>query len=352
MSARSVAVGVLGCGDISRAYLESLGRFAAVDVVACADLVPERATRRAAQFGVPDACSPEELLADPRIELVLNLTRAASHFGVSTAIVEAGKSVYSEKPLTARLQDARTLLDRARAAGVRVGVAPATFLAAGIQTARAAIDDGVIGEPVAACATMLAGRQDDQWTADPAACYAEGSGPLLDVGPYYLTALVTLLGPARRVSGSARRTVDAFVATDGPRKGETIAVRVPTHAAATIDFASGPIVTLVTSFDAPTTAFPEGIEIHGTEGTLAVPDPNSLGGPVRVARGRDAEWEELALVNAYDSHDWWALGVAEMAHAMLEDRPHRASAELGLHVLEIMEGVIASSQTGRAVELA
>jgi predicted dehydrogenase len=345
---RSIAIGVLGCGVISRAYIGSLQRFASVDVVACADIVPERAAERAAEFGIPKACAPDELLADPHIDLVLNLTRAASHFEVNTAIVESGKSVYSEKPLAARLDDARLLVDRAVAAGVRVGVAPGTVLGAGLQTSRALIEEGAIGEPVAACATMLVARRN---APDPTLCYAVGTGPLLDMGPYYATALVTLLGPARRVSGSARKIVDEFVAANGAHAGKTIPVEVPTHASATIDLAGGPIATLVMSFDAAVSALPRGMEIYGTEGTLAVPDPNTLGGPVRIARDRDGGWHDVPLQTPYDSRDWWAIGVGEMAQAMLDDRPHRASAQLAVHALEILEGVMTSSSDGRAIEL-
>jgi predicted dehydrogenase len=346
-----IGVGVLGCGAISRAYLESLRHFGTVEVLACADLVPARAARRVEQFGVPRACTPEELLADPAVDLVLNLTRGAAHFEVSLAIVDAGKSVYSEKPLCARFEDGRILLGRARHAGVRVGVAPSTFLGGRLQTARALLDEGAIGEPVAACAQLLDGRHDTEWESDSTASYQLGAGPVLDMGPYYATALVHLLGPARRVSGSARRVVDEFVARAGGSTGQTIPVAVPTHAAATIDFAAGPIASLVLSFDAPATRLSgEGLEIYGTEGTLSLGDPNALGGPVHLARAED-EWEEVPLRWPHVSDACWAIGVADMAEAMLDERPHRASGELGLHVLELLEGVYVSSDTGRAVQL-
>ena len=352
MSRSSIGVGVLGCGQISATYLRSLASFPVVRVVACADVNAERAAQRAEEHSVPKACTPDELLADPEVELVLNLTWHRLHAELSLAAIAAGKSVYSEKPLASKLDDGRAVVEAARAAGVRVGIAPSTFLSAAAQTCRALIDEGAIGEPIAATALILEpGPDADAW--DPTSYYGVGAGPLFDMGPYFLTSLVNLLGPARRVTGSAPRRVTERVVTAGPRAGQTIPVEVPTHAAATIDFASGPVATLVASYDVRASNLPSEIEIYGTEGTLSVPDPNwDWGGTVRIGRSADDEWEEIPLRSG-PTHmgQGWAIGVADMARAMLEGRQHSAAGEIGLHVLEIMEGVHASSESGRHVEL-
>src|SRR5262249_34321774 len=247
-------------------------------------------------YGIPRACSVDDLLVDPEIELVLNLTIPVAHAEIALAAVEAGKSVYNEKPLTIELEDGRRLLERARAKGVRVGCAPDTFLGAGLHPCRKLIDDGAIGEPVAATAAMLC-HGHEHWHPDPAFYYQPGGGPLFDMGPYYLTALVSLLGSVRRVTGSARASFAQRTITSKPRAGETIEVRVPTHTAAVLDFAAGPIATFVTSFDV--WARENRIEIYGSEGTLAVPDPNNFGGPVHLRRAAAADWEEVLLTHCY-----------------------------------------------------
>jgi predicted dehydrogenase len=343
----SVRVGLVGCGVISGIYLQNAKRFPILDVVACADLVPERAAARAAEYGVPRTASVDHLLADHEIELVLNLTIPVAHAEIALAAVEAGKSVYNEKPLTISLEDGRRLVDLAAAKGVRVGCAPDTFLGAGLQTCRKLIDDGAIGEPVAATASMLC-HGHEHWHPDPAFYYQPGGGPLFDMGPYYLTALVSLLGPVRRVTGSARASFAQRTISSKPRAGEKIDVRVPTHAAAVLDFADGAIATFVTSFDV--WARENRIEIYGSEGTLAVPDPNTFGGPVLLRRSGAADWEDVPLTHDYADNSR-GLGVADMAEAIRDGRPHRASGELALHVLETMHAVHTASEQGHHVEL-
>jgi predicted dehydrogenase len=342
-----VRVGLVGCGVISGIYLQNAKRFPILDVVACADLVPQRAAARAAEYGISRTASVADLLADPEIELVLNLTVPAAHAEIAFAAVAAGKSVYNEKPLTISLEDGRRLVDLAAAKGVRVGCAPDTFLGAGLQTCRALIDQGAIGEPVAATASMLC-HGHESWHPDPSFYYQPGGGPLFDMGPYYLTALVSLLGPIRRVTGSARASFAQRTITSKPRTGETIDVRVPTHTAAVLDFADGAIATFVASFDV--WARETRIEIYGSDGTLGVPDPNSFGGPVLLRRPGTADWEETPLNRDYADNSR-GLGVADMAAAIRESRPHRASGDLALHVLETMHAVHCASDEGRHVEL-
>jgi predicted dehydrogenase len=343
----SVRVGLVGCGTISGVYLENARRFPILEVVACADLVPERAAARAAEYGIPNTCAVEELLADPGIDVVLNLTIPAAHAEVALAAVERGKSVYNEKPLTIDLGDARRLLAGAAAKEVRVGCAPDTFLGAGLQTCRRLIDEGAIGEPVAATAAMLC-HGHENWHPDPAFYYQRGGGPLFDMGPYYLTALVALLGPVRRVTGSARASFPTRTVTSKPRSGETIRVEVPTHVAAVLDFASGPIATLVTSFDV--WARENRIEIYGSEGTLAVPDPNTFGGPVRLRHAGQTRWRDVPLSHDHADNSR-GLGLADLATALRTDRPQRASGELAFHVLEVMHAVHRASAEARHIEL-
>ncbi|HEY7031640.1 MAG TPA: Gfo/Idh/MocA family oxidoreductase [Thermomicrobiales bacterium] len=343
----SVRVGLVGCGVISGIYLENARRFPILDVVACADLVPERARAKAAEYGVPRVCSVADLLADPEIELVLNLTIPVAHAEIAFAAVGAGKSVYNEKPLTIELEDGRRLVDLAAAKGVRIGCAPDTFLGAGLQSCRKLIDEGAIGEPVAATASMLC-HGHESWHPDPAFYYQPGGGPLFDMGPYYLTALVSLLGSVRRVTGSVRASFAQRTIASKQRAGETIDVRVPTHTAAVLDFAGGPIATFVASFDV--WARESRIEIYGSEGTLAVPDPNTFGGPVLLRRAANDDWEDVPLSRDYADNSR-GLGVADMAVAIREGRPHRASGDLALHVLETMHAVHDAAANGRHVAL-
>jgi predicted dehydrogenase len=348
---RPVGVGVLGCGQISRAYLTTLSAVPSVRVVACADISQERADARAKEFAIPRAYGPADLLADRDVELVVNLTWARAHLESSLAAVAAGKAVFTEKAMATSFTDATGLVDATRGARVRLGVAPGTFLGGGLQTARAAIDDGLIGTPIAATAIFLSAGP-DEYVWDPEPFYAAGGGPLFDMGPYYLSSFVNLLGPGARVSASARRSATERHLTVGRRAGETIPVEVPTHASATIEFESGAVGTLVTSWDARATKNQRSIEIHGTEGSIHVPDPNDLAGPIRVSRAGDEEWHELPLRDVpSDGARWWGIGVVEMVGAMVADRPHRASAELGLHVMEIMQAVYDSSSSGRFVDL-
>jgi predicted dehydrogenase len=316
--------------------------------VACADLILERAQAKAEEHGIPKACTTEELLADPEIEIVLNLTTPDAHAEVGLAAVEASKSVYNEKPLTIRREDGARLLQMAREKGVRVGSAPDTFLGGGLQTCRKLVDDGVIGRPVAATAFMACHGHED-WHPAPEFYYQVGGGPMFDMGPYYLTALVSMLGPVRRVTGSTQITFPERTITSEPRHGQRVIVEVPTHVVGVLDFACDAVGTIITSFDVWSHELPL-VEIYGTEGTLSVPDPNLFGGPVRVCRGQEEAWEDVPLTHGY-AEDSRGLGVADMAHALRSGRPHRANGEMAFHVLDIMHAIHTASDEGRHVVL-
>ncbi|NQW18892.1 MAG: Gfo/Idh/MocA family oxidoreductase [Chloroflexi bacterium] len=342
-------VGVIGCGNISGIYLTNMPHFDALEVVACADMDPRRAEEAAKKYGISTALSVEDLLANDEIEIVVNLTTPPSHFEVAMAAVKAGKSVHGEKPLTINIEDAETLLSAAAAKGVRVGAAPDTFLGAGIQTCRQLIDEGAIGEPVAATAFMTH-HGTENWHPDPAFYYKIGGGPMLDMGPYYLTALVNLMGPIRRVSGSTRITFPERTIGSEPLRGTKIVVETPTHVAGVMDFENGAIGTIMTSFDVWAANLPR-IEIYGTEGSLSVPDPNTFSGPVRLFRSSTGEWEDVPVTRRFAGNSR-GLGVADMATAIRSGTPHRASGELGLHVLETMHAFQRSSESGGHVDIA
>ena len=341
-------VGLIGCGTISGIYLKNRTRFETFEIVACADIDLDRARARAEEYGVPRACSVAELLADPEIGTVINLTVPQAHATVALAAVRAGKSVYNEKPLTLSREEGRLLLDEARAQGVRVGCAPDTFLGAGLQTCRQVIDAGTIGTPVAATAFML-GHGPESWHPNPDFYYQVGGGPLFDMAPYYLTALINLLGPVRRVSGSARASFPTRLIGSEPFRGQTITVNTPTHVATTLDFAAGPIGTLITSFDIWAHNMPR-IEIYGSEGSLSVPDPNTFGGVVRVRRAGEDGWTDVPVTRPYDDNSR-ILGVADMVQAIQTGRPHRASGDLAYHVLDIMHAALESSEQGRHIAI-
>jgi predicted dehydrogenase len=343
-----VKIGIVGCGNISGIYLKMAKTFPLLEVAAVADLVIERAQAKAAEYDVPRACSVDELLADPSIEIIVNLTIPHAHAAVAMAALRAGKSVYNEKPLAIRREDAQEMLKLAAERGPRVGGAPDTFLGAGHQTCRKLIDDGLIGTPVAATAFMTC-RGHESWHPDPEFYYQVGGGPMFDMGPYYLTALVNLLGPARRVTGSASVSFPERTITSQPKNGKVIQVEVPTHVAGIVDFAGGAVATIITSFDVWRAELPR-IEIYGSLGTLSVPDPNGFGGPVRLWRAGAKEWEDVPLLPNY-GENWRSLGVADMAHAIRANRPHRASGELTYHVLDIMHAFHDASSEGRHIEL-
>ncbi len=339
---------MIGAGKISGIYLENGAVFDDVEIVACADILPERAEAQARAYGIPKAYVPEELLADPEVEVVLNLTVPVVHAEVSMAALEAGKHVYTEKPLAVSLEDGRRMLDLAAEKGLLIGCAPDTFLGGGLQTCRKVMDEGIIGEPVALTALMMTHGPED-WHPNPDFFYQPGAGPMFDMGPYYLTALTTLLGPIRRVTGSARVTFPERTVTSEPHYGSTITVNTPTHVAGVMDFEGGPVGTLVTSFDVYSEEHSR-IDVYGTEGTISLPDPNTFGGPVRVWRSGESAWTEVPLTHPYTGNSR-GLGLADMAQALRSGRRHRASGELGFHVLEIIHAFLDSSERGRHVEV-
>jgi predicted dehydrogenase len=341
-------IGVVGCGNICGIYLEAGRVFDILEIVACADLLPERASAKAAEYHIPKACSVEELLADPEIEIVVNLTIPRAHAEVALAALQAGKSVHNEKPLAVSREDGLQLLKLGRERGLRVGCAPDTFLGGGLQTCRKLIDDGWIGEPVAATAFMLC-HGHESWHPDPDFYYQPGGGPMFDMGPYYLTALVHLMGPVRRVTGSAQITFPERLITSQPKHGTKIKVNVPTHVAGIMDFANGAVGTIVTSFDVWAAQVPR-IEIYGTEGSLSVPDPNGFGGPVLVRRAGASDWSEVPLTHGYAKNSR-GIGVADMAYALRSGRPQRANGDMAYHVLDIMHAFHDASREGRHVEL-
>jgi predicted dehydrogenase len=344
----STKIGIIGTGNISPIYMAVCKSFAGLDLAACADLDLEKARRAAGQNVIARACSVDELLADPDIEIVVNLTPPAVHARLAMAALASGKSVYNEKPLALTREDAQQMLEMAASRGLRIGCAPDTFLGAGLQTCRKLIDEGAIGFPVAATAFMLC-HGHEGWHPDPEFYYQVGGGPLFDMGPYYLTALVSLLGPVARVSGSARITFPERIIGSAPKKGQKITVEVPTHVSGLLDFASGATVTMITSFDVWRHALPH-IEIYGSEGSLSVPDPNTFGGPVRLWRAAGDSWEDIPLISGYPQNSR-GLGVADMAEAMKSGRPHRANASLAYHVLDIMHAIHDSSRQGKHIPL-
>lgn len=335
-----LGVGVVGCGDISSIYLQNLRQFDAVQVVACADLDAQRARAQCDRFAIQRACTPDELLALPEVDIVLNLTNPVAHFAISMQALDAGKHVYTEKPLGTDLAQARQLMQTADAKGLRLGCAPDTFLGAGIQTAGKLIRDGWIGRPTAATAFMLRPGH-ESWHPNPTYYYQKGAGPVFDMGPYYVSALVALLGPVRTASAVATRAFSERVITSAPRRGEIIAVDVPTHVASILSFRNGPVVTLVTSFDVWHTEAPH-LEIYGTEGTLSLAGPNTFGGPVRVRRHDAADWTEMPLAYGFADNSR-GLGLLEMVYAIADERVHRANAQFAYHVLDTLFAVERSS---------
>jgi predicted dehydrogenase len=341
-------IGVIGCGLISSIYMEAPTTFDILNIVACADIDMEKARAQAKRFSIPKVCTVEELLADPEIEIVLNLTIPKVHTEIGLAAIEAGKSTYSEKPLGVNRDQGKALLNAAHAKNLRAASAPDTFLGGGIQTCIKLIDDGQIGTPVGVSAFML-NHGPENWHLDPDFYYQPGGGPMFDMGPYYLTALVAMIGPVRRVTGSAQTTFPERTITSKLKYGAKIKVNTPTHIVGVLDFANGAVGTIITSFDVWGHHLPR-LEVYGTEGTLSVPDPNTFGGPVYIRRAEDSEWREVHLTHGYTNNSR-GIGVADMAYAIQLQRPQRVSGELAYHVLDIMQSIHEASAEGRHIEL-
>lgn len=350
MSTPSLRVGLVGCGAISGAYLKFSRQFPVLEIAACADLDLDRARAKAAEFHVARACSVDELLHDPAIDLILNLTPPAAHAEISLRALEAGKHVYSEKPLATTLTDGQRLLALAREKHLRVGCAPDTVLGSGIQTARKLIEDSAIGRPVAFTAFMM-NRGHESWHPAPQFFYAPGGGPLFDMGPYYLTALLTFFGPLARVGAMASVAIPQRIITSQPHAGQRIEVQTPDHLCATLEYRSGVIGTLITSFATwhPSYDEQQPITVYGSEGTLRVSDPNLFDGPVSLRRAEEPEWRLIAPL--FPTGQGRSIGLADMAGAIGTGAPHRCSGEVALAVLEAMEAALLSSREGRFIEM-
>jgi predicted dehydrogenase len=342
-----VGIGIIGCGNISGAYLKAMASFPILDIRGVADLNRALADAKAAEFNVP-AKNIDELFADPKVEIIVNLTVPKAHVAVGLQALDAGKHTYSEKPLGINFAEGKKLAEAAKAKGLRIGAAPDTFLGGGHQTARALIDAGAIGQPVGGTATFMCPGH-ERWHPNPAFYYEVGGGPMLDMGPYYITDLVNLFGPVAQVAGFAITPRKERTITSEPRNGERIPVHVPTHVAGIMAFANGAVVQIGMSFDVAGHKHVP-LEVYGTEGTLIVPDPNHFGGEVEFLK-KGGSFEPQPLTAPYADGNYRSIGVADLAHAIRSNRPHRANGSLALHVLEVMEAFHTASETGRTVAI-
>jgi predicted dehydrogenase len=336
----------VGCGVISDRYVENSEHFPTFEAVACADLDRTAADRLATEFGL-ERLSIDELIADPGIDVVLNLTPPQAHVAVTRGALDAGKHVYSEKPLALTVDEAQALIVEAGRRGLRIGCAPDIFLGAAYQKARALLDEGAIGLPLSVSAAMLVGGQ-TTWHPNPDIFFADGAGPLLDMGPYYLTAIVALLGPVARVAGFASTRIAEQEIEIGPRAGERFTTETPTHIAATLELESGVTANLVASFEAPGQYVCD-LVVHGSSGVLELPDPNAFDGPVRVREKRDAPVEvPFASRGGRDSR---GIGLHDLALAIAEGRQHRATGELACHVVDVARTILAAAAADRVLEV-
>src|SRR4051794_36219586 len=347
--ADQVRVGVIGTGAISGAYLGMAKNFPIVEIAACADMSLEAAKKKADEFGIPKVCTVDELLADDSIEVILNLTVPKAHVPIAMRAIEAGKHTYAEKPLGIDRDEAKPLLAAAAKKKLRVGCAPDTFMGAGIQTARKVIEDGTIGKPVAFTAFMMC-RGHEHWHPNPQFYYEKGGGPMFDMGPYYLTALLNVLGPVKRISGMAAVEIADRIITSEPKKGAKISVETPDHICGMMEFENGVVGTIIQTFATRFSEFggKQPITIFGSDGTLKVPDPNQFDGPVHVRRTEDAEWREVEpmFLKGYGR----SVGLADMAYAIRSGRKHRCSAEQSFAVLDLMAGFLDSSASGKTYQ--
>jgi predicted dehydrogenase len=346
--ADKVRVGVIGCGAISGAYLGMAKNFPNVEMNACADLNEEAAKAKAKEFGIPRVLGVDQLIADPGIEVVLNLTVPKAHVPIALAALNAGKHTYAEKPLGIDRAEGKKVIDLAKQKGLRVGCAPDTFMGAGVQTARKLIEDGAIGKPVAFTAYMM-GRGHEHWHPSPEFYYQVGGGPMFDMGPYYLTALLNLLGPVKRISGMASIGIPQRTITSQPKFGKTMTVETPDHVTGLMEFENGCVGSIMQSFAMRSASYDgkNPITIFGDKGAIKVPDPNGFDGPVFLCTfGEKDEYVEVphTFVKGYGR----SVGLADMAVAIRSGRAHRANGEQAFAVLDLMQGFLDSSSSGKA----
>jgi predicted dehydrogenase len=339
-------IGIIGTGNIFPAYLRTLQASKGIVIVGVADARPAAAKARAAESGL-QALTIRQLLASDA-DIVLNLTPPAAHFEVGTQVLAAGKHLFTEKPLAASFAQGQALVKQARQAGLRIGCAPDTVLGAGCQTVRALVDAGAVGRIVGGSAHFM-GHGPDHWHPNPAFFYQPGAGPMMDMGPYYISHLVHHLGPVRSLQAHNRITWKERVIPRGANAGKKIAVDTPTTVVAQLHFASGAEVTLTTSFDvwkhghAP-------IELYGEQGTIVSHDPNLFGGTVRWS-AQDGDWQTAKGARRPYTENSRGIGLLDMATAIAQGRPHRCNEAFALHVLEVMDKSLASGASGKAITL-
>lgn len=343
-------VAMIGVGSISGIYLKNITEtFKDLTLIGVCDLIPERAIAAKERYAIPKLYDTMyDAFADPEVDIILNLTRPHEHFDVSYGALMAGKHVYTEKPLGATLEEGRKLYALAKEKELLIAGAPDTFLGAGIQTCRKLIDDGFIGTPIGSAAFMIC-RGHESWHPDPAFYYQHGGGPMLDMGPYYVTALLTLMGGIDSVMSASRKAFATRTITSMPKIGTSIDVEVSTYIAGTIRYQSGAIGTIFTTFDVyyPNQAR---LEVYGTSGTMIIPDPNTFGGPIKLLKPEEGEMREIPLCFAYRENSR-GLGLADMAQAIQTGRKARANMEQLLHALEVMQGFETSQQSGQWIHM-
>ena len=351
MPTTPVRVGIIGCGDIAKkAYVPACKRFPGLELVACADRDVARAEGLARDAGLPAGTSVAALLADPAIELVINLTIPQAHAEVNRACLAAGKHVYCEKPFGIDRDEGRAVLVEAAKRGLLVGSAPDTVLGSAVQTARHYIDAGLVGRIIGGSCHMLCGAP-EAWHPNPAFLYQRGAGPLFDMGAYYLHTLITLIGPVRRVAAAAATTWTSRTIGSQPLRGQAFAVEVPTHVCALLTFHSGAIVNVTLSFDVRGTSTLPNMELFGAEGSIQIPDPNFCEGDVRINRRDVHAWTTYQPTHGYRTGSR-GVGVADMARAIRSGRTHRANGELAMHALDIMAAIAEAAAGAGQVDIA
>lgn len=351
---KDLRVGIIGCGNISTAYLQLASMFKGYDIVAVADINMDNARARAAEFDVR-AQTVDDLLAAADVDLVINLTIPAAHVDVSRAILKAGKHVYSEKPFVLCLAEAQELGDIAKAEGVRIGSAPDTFMGGSHQLARNLIDAGAIGKVTSGTAVVMSSGMED-WHPNPDFFFQKGGGPILDLGPYYICNLVQLLGPVQKVTSFTGMASDTRTIQNGPRNGETVPVETPTTIHSVLSFESGAIITLLASWDVWASNHPI-MELYGSEGTMGVPDPNFFGGILTVTERSgdpvEKSWDHPFSVPNFEETqaNYRGAALADMALAIAEGRPHRCNDEFATHVVEVMTAILEAGETGTVMTM-